>query len=76
MEPARSGKLNATLPTRIKKTLPNGDFFIEGSKVFLINEEESILYLSGVIRPVDIMPDNSVSSLQVADVELGTLGAV
>lgn len=71
---ARSGRLDATLPTRIKKTLPNGDFFIEGSKVVLINEEESILYLSGVIRPVDIQPDNSVSSIQVADVELEYTG--
>ena len=40
----------------------------------MINEEESILYLSGVIRPVDIQPDNSVSSLQVADVELEYTG--
>mgnify|MGYP001169226261 CR=1 FL=1 len=71
---ARSGRLDATLPTRIKKTLPNGDFYIEGTKVVLINEEESILYLSGVIRPVDIQPDNSVSSLQVADVELEYTG--
>ena len=71
---ARSGKLNATLPTRIKKTLPNGDFYIEGSKVVLINEEESILYLSGVIRPIDIDPDNSISSVQVADVELEYTG--
>lgn len=71
---ARSGKLNATLPTRIKRTMPNGDFYIEGTKVVLINEEESILYLSGVIRPIDISPDNSISSLRVADVELEYTG--
>lgn len=71
---ARSGKLNATLPARIKTRLPNGDFFVEGSKIVLINDEESILYLSGVIRPVDINPDNSISSLLVADVELEYTG--
>ena len=71
---SRSGTLDAVLPVRIKKRLPNGDFFVEGNKVVLVNEEESYLYLSGVVRPVDLQPDNSVSSSVLADVELEFTG--
>ncbi len=70
----RSGKLVGTLPVRIKKVMPNGDFFAEGNKIILINDEETFLYLSGVVRPMDIQPDNSVSSSRLADVELEYTG--
>ena len=70
----RNGSLDAVLPTRIKRRMPNGDFYIEGSKIVLINDEESLLYLSGVVRPVDVAPDNSVSSLKVADAEVEYTG--
>jgi flagellar L-ring protein precursor FlgH len=70
----RSGELVGTLPVRIKKVMPNGDFFAEGNKIILINDEETFLYLSGVVRPMDIQPDNSVSSSRLADVELEYTG--
>ena len=69
-----SGALAAILPVRIKDALPNGDFYIEGHKVLLLNDEESFLYVSGVVRPIDINPDNSVSSSRLADVELEYTG--
>ena len=71
---ARSGKLEGVLPVRIKRILPNGDFFVEGNKVILINDEETFFYLSGVVRPMDIAPDNSVPSSRIADVELEYTG--
>lgn len=71
---ARSGTIEGVLPARIKKVMPNGDFFIEGNKVILVNDEETFLYLSGVVRPMDITPDNSVQSTRIADVELEYTG--
>ncbi|MEO1170582.1 MAG: flagellar basal body L-ring protein FlgH [Myxococcota bacterium] len=71
---SRRGAVSATMPVRIQETLPNGDFFIEGSKVLLINDEETFLYLSGVVRPIDIGPDNAVMSSMLADVELELTG--
>lgn len=71
---AASGQLAAKLPVRIKEVLPNGDFFLEGSKMLLLNNEESILYISGVSRPIDVGTDNSVSSSVLADVELEYTG--
>ncbi len=71
---SRSGSLRATLPVHVREVMPNGDFFVEGRKVILVNEEESHLYVSGVVRPIDIMPDNSVFSSRLADVELEYTG--
>ena len=70
----RSGKLEATLTTRIKKLLPNGDLYVEGSKVVMINQEESHLYLSGVVRRQDIQADNTVLSTQLADAQVEYTG--
>jgi flagellar L-ring protein precursor FlgH len=70
----RSGRLNATLPVRIRQVMPNGDFFIEGSKVVMVNHEEHHLYVSGVVRAADVRPDNSVLSSQIADAEIELTG--
>lgn len=69
-----SGKVQATLTARIKQVLPNGDYYIEGSKVVMINEEESHIYLSGVIRPADIQADNTISSNLIADAQVEYTG--
>lgn len=69
-----SGKLTATLTARIKQVLPNGDYYIEGSKVVMINEEESHIYMSGVIRPSDIQADNTVASNLIADAQVEYTG--
>ncbi len=71
---SRGGTLNASLPVHVKRELPNGDLYIEGTKVLLLNDEESHLYLSGVVRPVDILQGNTISSSRIADVELEYTG--
>jgi len=71
---SRSGRVEATLTARIKQVLPNGDLYVEGSKVVLINDEESHLYLSGVVRPSDLEADNSVVSGLVADLQVEYTG--
>ncbi len=73
-ETKRSGRLTATLTTRIKKVLPNGDLYIEGAKVVMINQEESHLYLSGVVRRSDIQADNTVMSNLIADAHVEYAG--
>jgi len=71
---SRKGRLRATLASRVKKVLPNGDLYIEGHKVLMINSEESHFYLSGVARPVDIGTENSVVSSVLADVQIEYTG--
>ena len=49
---------------------PNGDLFVEGTKVVMINHEEYHLYVSGLIRSADIARDNSVPSSRIADAQV------
>lgn len=70
----RSSRVEAAMAVRVKKQLPNGDLFVEGTKVLMVNEEELHIYVSGVIRPEDIAQDNSVRSSVVADAEIEFVG--
>jgi len=70
----RAGKLSGLIGVRVKQELPNGDLFVEGTKVVMINHEEQHLYVSGVIRTSDIAPDNSVDSSLIADARVEFTG--
>ena len=71
---SRKGRLAATLPVRVRRVLPNGDLFVEGTKVVMVGNEESHLYLSGVVRPIDIRADDTVPSSRIADAEIEYTG--
>lgn len=71
---SRSSNVRAEIAVRVKQQLPNGDLFIEGTKVLLVNDEELHVYISGVIRPEDLEQDNSVPSRLVADAQIEFTG--
>ena len=71
---ARTERLTATVPALVRKVLPNGNLFIEGHRVVLVNSEEQHFYISGVVRPIDIDQENSVKSSMVADAEIEFTG--
>ncbi|MEZ4365272.1 MAG: flagellar basal body L-ring protein FlgH [Kofleriaceae bacterium] len=66
----RNGRVSATLAVRIARVLGNGDLFVEGTKVVMVGAEEQHLYISGVVRRVDVAPDNTVLSSKIADAEI------
>ncbi len=70
----RTERLTATVPATVMKVLPNGNLFIEGHRVVLVNSEEQHFYISGVVRPIDIDQDNSLKSSMVADAEIEFTG--
>lgn len=71
---SRAGSLTGQIGVRVKKEMPNGDLFVEGTKIVMINHEEYHLYISGVVRTADIKADNSVDSSQVADARVEFTG--
>jgi flagellar L-ring protein precursor FlgH len=70
----RSERLIATVPALVRQVLPNGNLFIEGHRVVLVNSEEQHFYISGVVRPIDIDQQNSVKSSMIADAEIEFTG--
>lgn len=70
----RAGKLKGRIGVRVKQELPNGDLFVEGRKIVMINHEEYHLYISGLVRPADIEGDNSIDSSLIADAQVEFTG--
>lgn len=66
----RTGALVTTLSVLVKEVLPNGTLKIEGSRVVGINRENQRVTFTGIVRPEDIGPDNSVPSNLIAGVEV------
>jgi flagellar L-ring protein precursor FlgH len=71
---ARKGQLTGDIAVRVVREMPNGDMFLEGTKVVVINNEEYHLYVSGLVRPTDIAQDNSVLSSRIADAQIEFTG--
>lgn len=66
----RSGSLVTTLSVVVKEVLPNGTLKVEGSRMVGINRETQHVVFSGLVRPEDVSPDNTVSSTHIASVEV------
>ncbi|MCI6565447.1 flagellar basal body L-ring protein FlgH, partial [Campylobacter sp.] len=66
----RTETFTTTISARIVKVLSNGNYFIEGSKEILLNNEKQIMQITGVIRPYDISQNNEISSRYVSDAKI------
>ena len=54
----------------IEETYQNGNYYVKGSKQLLIDGQMQEIIISGVIRPYDITPDNSILSTQIANLKI------
>jgi len=70
----REGTVTAILPVRVVQILQSGDLFVEGTKVVMVGAEEHHIYVSGIVRRVDIAEDDSVPSSRIADAEIEYTG--
>lgn len=63
-------EFTTTISAIIVQTFQNGNYFIKGDKELLINGQKQIMKISGIIRPYDITPDNSINSSQIANLKI------
>jgi flagellar L-ring protein precursor FlgH len=67
---SKDASFTTTISARIIKVLQNGNYFIEGRREIMIDNEKQIMQLSGVIRPYDIDQNNMIQSSQIADAKI------
>lgn len=67
---SRSTQLAATITARVREVLPNGDLVVEGVREIDINGDRSLVVLTGVVRPADILPGNIVPSPRVGQLRI------
>jgi flagellar L-ring protein precursor FlgH len=75
---AQSNRLEGDVTVTVAQRLPNGNLLVRGQKWITINQGREYVRIQGIVRPIDIDPDNSISSLKVADAQIayGGKGAV
>jgi flagellar L-ring protein precursor FlgH len=62
--------LETTIQCTVVDIRPNGTLVIEGHAKVAVDEEEWELSLSGIVRPEDIMPNNTVKSEKIAEKQI------
>jgi flagellar L-ring protein precursor FlgH len=67
---SRDTTLTTTVSARVSDVLPNGYLVIEGTRTILVNSENQIITIRGVVRPADLSTANIVQSSSVAQMEL------
>ena len=72
---SRSGDLTAFITCRVTEVLPNGNLRIVGTREILVNHENQVIVLSGVIRPRDINDQNVIASRFIADAKIAYSGS-
>lgn len=66
----QSNRLEGSITVTVAQRLPNGNLLVRGEKWIQINQGKEFVRIQGIVRPIDIDPDNSISSLKVADARI------
>lgn len=75
---SQSNQLSGDISVTVAQRLANGNLLVRGQKWITINQGQEYVRIQGIVRPIDIDPDNSISSLKVADavISYGAKGAL
>jgi flagellar L-ring protein precursor FlgH len=74
-ETSRSGSLDAYITCRVVEVMTNGNLKVVGTREVMVNYENQMIILSGIIRPRDIAEDNVITSTFVSDAKIAYSGS-
>jgi len=63
----QSNSLDGNISVTVTELLPNGNLKVRGEKRVTLNQGDEYIRLSGIVRPVDIGANNTITSDKVAD---------
>jgi flagellar L-ring protein precursor FlgH len=69
-ESTQSNSLTGSVTVTVVDVLVNGNLSVQGEKWIHINQGEEYVRLRGIVRPTDISPDNTISSVRVANAQI------
>ena len=71
---SQSNALSGEVSVTIAAIYPNGTILVRGEKLLTLNRGDERVQISGIIRAIDISPDNRVLSTRVADANIRYVG--
>ena len=66
----QAASLSGAVAVIVTKVLGNGNLFVEGKKVLALSEGSEEVFISGVITPKDVQPDNTILSSRIAQANI------
>ncbi|GAA3586397.1 flagellar basal body L-ring protein FlgH [Marinobacter xestospongiae] len=69
-EADQSNSLNGSITVTVTEVLPNGVLRIRGEKWLSLTNGDEFIRLTGMVRPQDIAPNNTVASTRIADARI------
>lgn len=69
-EADQSNSLNGSITVTVTEVLPNGVLKIRGEKWLSLTNGDEYIRLTGMVRPQDISPENTVTSNRIADARI------
>lgn len=67
---SQSNTLTGNISVTIADVLANGNLVVRGEKLLSINQGDEFIRIAGIVRPVDVSPDNMVLSTKIADAQI------
>jgi len=67
---SEAGSVQAVISARVIKVDEYGNLEISGSRLISVNGQDQTIKLTGIIRPSDIQPDNTISSSYISDAKI------
>ncbi len=71
---SNNGVMKAKISAHVDSVYNNGNLFISGSRNIVINGDEQIMKVTGIVRPSDIQADNSIYSYSISDAMISYSG--
>ena len=70
----RVGELRTQISAQVVGVTPDGSLQIQGLQTLKVNGEKQTIKVSGLVRPEDVGPDNTVLSHRIANADLELVG--
>ena len=71
---AQANALSGVITAMVAEVLPNGNLIVEGRKQLSLTEGAEFIQIRGVVRTRDVQPDNTVSSMRMAQAQISYRG--
>lgn len=67
---SQSNSLSGSITVTVVEVLANGNLRVRGEKLLTLNQGSEVVRVSGIVRPLDISPQNTIRSTQIAAAEI------
>jgi len=67
---SQSNALKGEVTATVMQRLPNGNLLVRGQKWLQLNQGRELVQIEGIVRAIDIEPDNSIQSWKVGNARI------